>query len=334
MRMPRALTPFGFALVVAASTAVAQAPVDFTNDIRPIMERSCWNCHGDALQLSGLDLTSRENALKGGDRGPAIVPGRAEDSRLYRAVAGLVEPAMPMEGDALSASEIASVRDWINDGAHWDSGATTTTADALAALEGDELPPGAREYWAFKLPKQAPIPEVSGFEHPIDRFLERTRRDNGLTAAPRADRLTLMRRAYLDLIGLPPTPEQTAAFVIDEDEDEDAGAWERLIDRLLASPHCGERWVVIGSTWPATRTRAASSTTAIAPTHGATATTSSTRSTTTNPTTSSSKNKSLATSSMTLPTRPGSLPDFFVLDRASCSAKKITPSGGTTTSMM
>ncbi|MBI1876395.1 MAG: DUF1553 domain-containing protein [Acidobacteria bacterium] len=97
----------------------------------------------------------------------------------------------------------------------------------------------AQDYWAFKLPTQAPVPSVPGpFQHPIDRFLEQARQDKGLEPAPRARRLTLLRRAYLDLIGLPPSPAETAAFLADNAP----GAWERLIDRLLASPHYGERW--------------------------------------------------------------------------------------------
>ena len=98
--------------------------------------------------------------------------------------------------------------------------------------------PARANYWAFRLPFQAPVPTFREFEHPIDRFLEQARREKGVTAAPRADRLTLVRRAHLDLIGLPPTPEQTATFLADTER----GAWERLIDRLLASPHYGERW--------------------------------------------------------------------------------------------
>ena len=243
--MRTVLAPFGFglaALCVAVPSALAQSPSDFTSAIRPIMERSCWNCHGEAVQLSSLDLRTREGALTGGDYGAAIVPGRAEQSRLYRVVAGLEEPSMPMEGDALTDAEVAAVRQWINDGAHWDTGAATAAADAVAALEGDELTGArlqeAREYWAFQLPVQAKVPDSGHLENAIDRFVERTRRDKGLRAAPRADSMTLLRRAYLDLIGLPPTPAQTEAFLADTTP----GAWERLIDRLLASPHYGERW--------------------------------------------------------------------------------------------
>ena len=233
--------PFGF-VVLATSTALAQTPSDFTSRIRPIMERSCWNCHGEALQLSGLDLRTRESALRGGDNGAAIVPGRAEESRLFRRVAGLEPPPMPVEGDGLTPEEISAVRKWIDEGAHWDDGAATAAADVLAAVEGGELTPErlaeAREYWAFRLPVQAPLPDFPEYENAIDRFLERTRRDQGLRTAPRADGRTLVRRAYLDLIGLPPSPEETEAFLADQQP----GAWPRLIERLLASPHYGERW--------------------------------------------------------------------------------------------
>ena len=210
----------------------------FTAKIRPLLERSCWNCHGAAAQTSSLDLRTREDALKGGRRGPAIVPGRAEESRLYRAIAGLDEPRMPMEGDLLTEAEIAAVRDWINDGAHWDSGGATEADETLAALETSDLPPGARDYWAFQLPTEHTPPEIADVDHPVDRFLERARRERGLSAAPKADRATLVRRVTLDLIGLLPTPEETAAFV----ENPTPDAWEHLIERLLASPHYGERW--------------------------------------------------------------------------------------------
>ncbi|MCY4634335.1 MAG: PSD1 and planctomycete cytochrome C domain-containing protein [Acidobacteria bacterium] len=242
MRSARPSVLFGVTLAaVLGLTATAGAqnePINFTDHIRPIMERACWNCHGEAAQLSDLDLSSREGALEGGTKGPAIVPGRAEDSRLFRMVAGLDQPFMPMSGDALSDAELAAVRTWIDDGAHWDTGEVTAAADALAALENDELPPGARDYWAFRHPQQAPVPASREFDHPVDRFLEASRKNAGLTAAPPADRLTLLRRAYLDLIGLPPTPEQVEEFLADTER----GAWERLIDKLLDSPHYGERW--------------------------------------------------------------------------------------------
>src|SRR5262249_32780951 len=158
-----------------------------------------------------------ESALKGGDHGPALVPGRADDSHVYRRIAGLDLPAMPMTG-SLTAEQIAIVKTWIDEGAHWElPTATAATAPAaappraaaLAARGPMEIPAAARDYWAFKLPVQAPLPDGSAFTNPIDRFLEKTRREKGLTRAPRASRLTLLRRAYLDLLGLLPTPAQT-----------------------------------------------------------------------------------------------------------------------------
>src|SRR5438034_11330953 len=126
---------------------------------------------------------------------------------------------MPMDG-TLTSEQISAIKTWIDQGAHWDSdaGAKAQPVDpsALAALENMEIPPEARNYWAFKLPVQVPLPNVSAdLTNPIDRFLEKTRQEKGLKAAPQADRLTLLRRAYLDLIGLPPSPSETAEFLAD-----------------------------------------------------------------------------------------------------------------------
>jgi hypothetical protein len=224
--------------------AAADKPVSFTKEIQPVLETSCWKCHGAAIQLSKLDLRTREAALKGGEKGAAIVPGKAEDSKMYRLVAGLEKPAMPMDGK-LSAEQIATIKDWINQGAKWDATAEVTASgkqDAgsqLAALEDMPLPPEARKYWAFQKPVRSPVPVVSAdLRNPIDRFLEQARQEKGLKSAPRADRITLLRRAYMDLIGLPPTPAETSEFLADTAPH----AWERLIEKLLASPHYGERW--------------------------------------------------------------------------------------------
>jgi hypothetical protein len=217
--------------------------VSFSKDIQPTLEQNCLNCHGSSVQSSRLNLSTLEGALTGGARGSAIVPGRAEDSRLYRMVAGLDKPAMPLGGKKLTDGQIAAIKNWIDQGAHWDAGAVAKTqsgaASAFANMENVQLPPGARDYWAFKLPVQAPVPTVAQqFSNPIDSFLEKARQEKGLKVAPKADRLTLLRRAYMDLIGLPPSPEEIDAFM----GDTAPGAWERLVDKLLASPHYGERW--------------------------------------------------------------------------------------------
>jgi hypothetical protein len=235
------IVPPAVAPVVVLSGA--QEPVSFAKDIRPILTGSCETCHGE-LQVSGLDLRTRDGALRGGDHGVAIVPGKADQSALYRRIAGLEQPSMPMDG-TLTAPQVSAIKAWIDQGAHWDlpgaeaSAVQPQRASALAALENMEIPAAARNYWAFKAPVQASVPRISArFDNPIDRFLERVRREKGLEPAPRAARSILLRRAYLDLIGLPPTPAETAAFLADDA----AGAWERLIDTLLASPHYGERW--------------------------------------------------------------------------------------------
>ena len=226
----------------APAPTAAQRPVDFTTDIRPVLEAKCFGCHGDTLKLSKLDLRTRESAIDGGAHGPSLVPGQADKSRMYRVVAGLEEPAMPMRGPALTAAEVTAVKRWIDDGAAWDAGVTARPAAATAppAFEERPITDEERAYWAFKAPVQAPLPEMGrpGLGHPIDRFLEQARARRGLVAAPRADRRTLVRRAYLDLLGLPPTPAEVDRFVADDRPD----SWERLIDVLLASPHYGERY--------------------------------------------------------------------------------------------
>src|ERR1700758_4986455 len=133
------------------------------------------------MQSSRLDLSTLEGALRGGARGSAIVPGQAEDSRLYRMIAGLDKPAMPLGGNKLTDGQIAAIKNWIDQGAHWDAGAVaaktqpgaaSASASAFADLQKVQLPPGARDYWAFKLPVQAPVPAVAReLSNPIDRYL-------------------------------------------------------------------------------------------------------------------------------------------------------------------
>lgn len=226
------------ALFSASSlNAQNETPNVFTHEIRPIMERTCWNCHSEQVKSSGLDLSSREGALAGGSRGPAIVPGDAEASRLYRQLAGIEGPAMPL-GVPLTAAEIEAVKNWINSGAEWDAGGIRVVSGDQFSAFATEVPDSARDYWAFKLPVQDELPSVSNYDHPIDRFLEAKRQASGVTPAPQADKLTLLRRAHLDLTGLPPTMQEMEAFLADNSPD----AWEKLIDKLLASPHYGERW--------------------------------------------------------------------------------------------
>jgi hypothetical protein len=212
--------PFMLALLaIAASIAgAADRPVSFSKDIQPILETSCWKCHGGTVQVAKLDLRTRESALKGAEHGIVLVPGKAENSRLYRLVAGLDQPRMPMNGK-LTPAQIETIKLWIDQGAPWE------------AVNSD-----ARNWWAFKKPMRPPVPAAN--KNPIDAFLMKAMQAQGVKPAPPADRQTLLRRAYIDLIGLPPTLAQAAEFLDDKSPD----AWPKLIDRLLASPQYGERW--------------------------------------------------------------------------------------------
>jgi mono/diheme cytochrome c family protein len=187
-----------------------------------ILQARCFGCHGEQTSMSGLRLTSRQAALTGGSRGPAITPGNAETSLLWRAVTQSATPSMP-PGGKLTDAELASLRTWINEGAAWPETSVTGAA--------------ASRWWAFQKPARVAAP-VGLSIHPIDAFIAAKLTASGLSPAPQADRLTLIKRATYDLHGLPPTPEMVREFLSDQRPD----AWERLIDRLLESPHYGEKW--------------------------------------------------------------------------------------------
>ncbi len=220
-------------------------------DVLPILDKNCFQCHGEELKMANLDLRTREDMLKGGDKGPSLVPGKAEQSLLYTRVTGHSKPQMPMAPlPPLSEHEMLVLKNWIDQGAIWGE-ATTAQADTQAP--GDKanatylgykewvITDEMRQWWAFKKPVRHPAPEVSDSRwsaNPIDRFVRTAMVANGLTPAPQADRITLIRRVYLDLTGLLPAPEEVDAFV----NDPSPRAYEELVERLLASRHYGERW--------------------------------------------------------------------------------------------
>ena len=196
--MPGRFTSIALAILVGGSAAAllrAQTavvappqPVSFAKEVEPILDRSCRSCHGDTVQLGKLDLSTRDSALRGGARGSDLVPGDAGASRLYRRIAGLERPPMPAQGDPLTAEEVDAVKRWIDAGAAWDTATTSSSVKpsataATAALEMRVITPAERNYWAFKLPVQAPLPQIDNprFANPIDRFLEDTRRAHRLT---------------------------------------------------------------------------------------------------------------------------------------------------------
>ena len=198
-----------------------RAAVDFARDVRPILAKHCVACHGPDKQRGGLRLDRRADALKGGDSGKALVPGKSGDSLLLKKISTAdASERMPQGGAPLGAADVKTLTAWIVAGAHWPAEATT---EAL--------------HWAFKPVTRPPVPGAK-YENPIDRFVAKKLNDSGLSLAPEADRRTLIRRLKFDLLGLPPTPEEVEAFV----NDKDASAYEKLVDKYLASPHFGERW--------------------------------------------------------------------------------------------
>jgi hypothetical protein len=216
-------------VILSLLAVTAAHAADFNRDIAPVLAARCLKCHGAALQLSGLDLRTREAALKGGSHGPAFVPNDAEKSPLYRMISGQLKPAMPMDGK-LTAAEIEAFRAWIAEGAPWGVMEVKNVSAELLAMENTPIPASAREWWSFRPLRKPAVPAT------IDSFINA--KLAGLVPAGRADKATLLRRASLDLIGLPPTPAEVDAFLADNSPK----AWENVIDRLLASPHYGERW--------------------------------------------------------------------------------------------
>jgi mono/diheme cytochrome c family protein len=206
----------------------------FEAKVRPILAGTCQKCHGAERQKGGLRLDSLEAALRGGDSGPAVVPGKLDESLLVEAVHhdGL---RMPPAGK-LDDAQIADLERWVELGAPWpDHGGAAPAPPSPARTFSD----ADRAWWAFQpVGRFEPPPEGDGWaRNPIDRFVARTLAANGLTPAPEADRRTLIRRVTFDLTGLPPTPEEVEAFV----DDPDPLAYEHLVGQLLESPRHGER---------------------------------------------------------------------------------------------
>ena len=206
----------------------AERKVDF-GEIEPILRKNCFSCHGEEHQESGLRLDVKKRALEGGDNGVAFKPGKSAESRLVRFVAGLDKEVglMPPEGKGkpLTAGEIGLIRAWIDQGANWPEG-------------GAEV---AARHWSFQKVVAVSPPTVKNHSwpaSPVDSFVLARLEKEGVSPSPLAGKETLLRRAYLDVIGLLPSPEEVREFVADDRPD----AYERLIDRLLASPHYGERW--------------------------------------------------------------------------------------------
>jgi hypothetical protein len=197
-------------------------------------------CHGREPLMAHLDLRTREGALKGAQHGPVVDPGNAAGSHLYRHLTGQELPRMPLGGQ-LPDAEIAVIRNWIDSGAEWDSGVTLGPGAGPAGSAEKKFSDQQRRYWAFQKVVKSAVPAVkdAGWaRNPIDAFIMAKLQEKNLRPNPPADKTTLLRRATLDLIGLPPTPEEVQAFLADPSPD----AFAKVVDRLLASPQYGERW--------------------------------------------------------------------------------------------
>ncbi|MDX1564321.1 MAG: PSD1 and planctomycete cytochrome C domain-containing protein, partial [Phycisphaeraceae bacterium] len=212
-------------MLLGAVTAASFGGVDFKKQIEPIFEAHCLKCHGPDKQKGGVRLTGRAYAIRDADSGhAALVPSDADGSSLYqRIISKNKDERMPPKGERLNAQQVQLIRQWIDAGAPW---------------PGGEEPP---RHWAYLRPKRSPLPKVQKSEwvrNPVDRFILAKLEKKGLTPAPTASKAKLLRRLSLDLTGLPPTPEQVKAF----ENDDNPNAYEKWVDRFLASPRYGEKW--------------------------------------------------------------------------------------------
>jgi hypothetical protein len=223
-------------LLLAQPSFAGPAEEFFETKVRPLLVEHCFRCHGDVKKPKGdLRLNSRAALLEGGDSGPALVPGHPESSRMIDAVNFRKGLEMP-PSKKLSARQVAVLEDWVKMGAPWPGEATTERAKNVA--RGMTITAADRRYWAFQPVRSPAVPLASGARHPIDGFIAQKLAEKGLSAAPPASRRELIRRVTFDLIGLPASPEEVDAFVADAAPN----AYEKLIERLLASPQYGERW--------------------------------------------------------------------------------------------
>lgn len=205
-----------------------KAKVDFKTEIQPLLAEKCYSCHGPETQENDLRWDSKSSALKGGVSGPVIIPGKSAESKMVRMVSGLETPVMPKRGERLTPRQISLLRGWIDQGAEWPDDET-------------EKPKDKSDWWSFRPASKPAIPKVENQEwsrNNVDRFILAKLEQTDLVPSPEASRTTLIRRLTFDLHGLPPTAQEVEAFASDPDPE----AYEKLVDRLLASPRYGERW--------------------------------------------------------------------------------------------
>ena len=238
------LTALTFAIgtsraATAANAEPANSPEFFEKRIRPVLSDQCFKCHSSNAEKlkGGLMLDSREAILKGGDTGPAVEPGDPEKSLLVDAIRWKDKDMQMPPKKPLAADDVACIEAWVKAGAPWPQDTNARTASKKVF----NLQARKQAHWCWQPPQDAPPPEVKAAAWPagaIDRFILAKLEEKGLAPAPDADRRTLLRRVTFDLTGLPPSPEEAEAFA----EDTSSDALAKVVDKLLASPHYGERW--------------------------------------------------------------------------------------------
>ncbi len=237
-RIQMTVCVIGVACLLAFQTAGAAD--DFKEKIAPIFEANCISCHGSNMQRSGLDLRSLEAVLRGGARGKIIVPGHPERSLLFKLITHAEDPKMPMGMDKLNDSDIAIIAEWIRK-LPPNTIAVTAETGAPVRAPGYSITDKDRGFWSFLKPLRETVPAVknrSWIRNEIDAFILGRLEKEGLAPAPKALPHVLIRRVYLDLTGIPPTPKEVNEFVRNPSD----AAYKQVIERLLASPHYGERW--------------------------------------------------------------------------------------------
>lgn len=226
----------------AAESAATPEQIElFEKAVRPLFVEHCQKCHGAEKQEAGLRLDRRDAALHGGDSGPVIVPGQPDQSRLIVVVRYDGDTQMPPSGK-LSDAAVAALTEWVRQGAAWPADTAVPGSDPASLATAPRSPDEIRAtHWSFQPVSRPPVPVVTNTAWPatpIDSFILQALESRGLAPSPPAERRTLLRRASYDLIGLPPTAEEVEAF----ERDTSPNAWASAVDRLLASPHYGERW--------------------------------------------------------------------------------------------
>jgi mono/diheme cytochrome c family protein len=221
-------------VVALAENALSPAVTLFAEKIRPILQEQCLACHGGKFKQAGLTLATRDGLLRGSDNGPVVVPGKAGGSLLLKKLRHEHEPGMPYKAAKLSDEVIAHFVSWVDAGTPYDRPLDTTAPQTVSQEQKSD-------HWAFRAPVRPAVPEIKNsawVRNPIDAFVAAKHEERKLKPLPSADKRMLLRRVSLDLTGLPPTQEEMRAFLGDRSPD----AYEKVVDRLLASPRYGERW--------------------------------------------------------------------------------------------